>query len=379
MRSIIRKTRRLVAAWLMLLPVLAFGSGPYTLTNEWTLGIGSISDSSPAVGPDGAIFFGAWDGHLWAVNPDGSRKWVFAAGREVKSSPAIGRDGTVYFGSRDWKLYAVAADGNERWEFKTGGWVDCSPAIGTDGTIYFGSWDKRFYALNPDGVERWKFPTGGPIMSSPSIGTDGAIFFGSDDGKLYALRPDGAKKWDFGTGGAILSSPAINGEHCLYFTSVDGCLYAVNLDGTLRWRLRTGGITESSPVIGADGSVYVGVNDDLWKVSPEGKKVWERPGGGGGVNGSALILKDGSLCFISPYALLIGIDSSRNYLWDYYLYGYGHASPAVGPLGTIYLPGWVSGVISMVALRGPATLATTPWPKFRGNSRNTGNAADGRR
>ena len=100
-------------------------------TNEWTLAYNSLSDSSPAIAPDGTIYFGTFDGKLWAVNPDGSRKWVFKAGREIKSSPAVGADGTIYFGCRDRRFYAVRPDGKKKWEFKTGAWVDSSPAIAT--------------------------------------------------------------------------------------------------------------------------------------------------------------------------------------------------------------------------------------------------------
>ena len=194
------------------------------LTNLWSVNIGGTSDSSPAVGSDGTIFFGDRRGQLWALNPDGSRKWVFEAGREITSSPAIADDGTIYFGSRDRKFYALQPDGKPKWVFKTGGWVDSSPAIAADGTVYFGSWDTNFYALGPDGTSKWRFPTGGPIVSSPAVGADGTLYFGSHDRNLYALLPNGQKKWEFATGGPILSSPALNGDDCLYFTSVDGNL-----------------------------------------------------------------------------------------------------------------------------------------------------------
>jgi hypothetical protein len=61
----------------------------------------------------------------------------------------------------------------------------------------------------------------------------------------------------------------------------------------------------------------------------------------------------------------------------YYLYGYGYGSPAVGPTGAIYVPdpGGVAGG-GFTALRAGAALARTPWPKFRGNAQNTGNAQD---
>jgi hypothetical protein len=35
------------------------------------------------------------------------------------------------------------------------------------------------------------------------------------------------------------------------------------------------------------------------------------------------------------------------------------------------------GKYQLIAIQGDAPLASTPWPKFRGNLRNTGNLADG--
>jgi outer membrane protein assembly factor BamB len=341
---------------------------PVVHTNEWTLTISTVSDTCPAVAPDGTIYFGNFVGRLWAVRPDGSVKWIFRVGLEIKSSPAIATDGTIYFGSRDRRCYALRPDGKKKWDFKTGGWVDSSPAIAQDGTIYFGSWDSNFYALRMDGVKRWQFPTGGPIVSSPAISLDGSIYFGSHDNKFYALNPDGTKKWEHTTGGPIISSPAI-GE-AVYFTSVDGGCYALNFDGTLRWRLRTGGVTESSPVVGQDGTVYQAVNKQLWAISPNGDKKWDRnvedliiP--------TPLVLADGSICFESGWGVMLNIaGADMNFNWWYV--GVGRAPPAISPEGRIY----VSQSTHFDAVQNTIPLAHSSWPKFRCNPRNTGNVRD---
>ena len=364
-------------AWL-LLSIPASCGGATMLTNEWSLKLNAHCDSAPAVGTDGTIYVGTWNGELWAIKEDGTRKWVFRAQNEIKSSPAVGLDGTVYFGSRDRRFYAVRANGKKLWEFPTGAWVDSSPALARDGTVIFGSWDQRLYALNADGSKKWQFLTSGPIVSSPAIGADGTIYFGSHDKKFYALAADGRKKWEFTTGGPITSSPALNRDVCLYFTSVDGCLYALNFDGSLRWRLRTGGITESSPVIGPDGTVYVGVLQHLWAISADGQKKW------GAVGGeeypfeiTPVVLASGPICWFSRYGQLWYFSPDGNPGYVYWLSGYGYGSPAVGPTGAIYAPD--NSVVwgCFTALRAGASLARTPWPKFRGNARNTGNVQDG--
>jgi len=76
---------------------------------------GSLADvrTTPAIGPDGTIYFGSGDGLLYAVNPDGSKKWTFPLAvdgndADGHSSPTVGDDGVVYMGSsQDDNLYAV--------------------------------------------------------------------------------------------------------------------------------------------------------------------------------------------------------------------------------------------------------------------------------
>lgn len=343
----------------------------------WELRIGADSDSSPAVGRDGTIFFGDWKGRFWAVNPDGTRKWTYDTGGEIKSSPAVGTNGDVYFGSRNRYLYAFRADGRLRWRFCAGGWVDSSPAIASDGTVCFGSWDGQFYALASTGTKLWSFKTGGPVVSSPAVGANGILYFGSHDGRLYALTPDGKKLWDFKTGGAVISSPALGADGSIYFTSVDGCLYALDANGNLRWRLHTGSVTESSPVLGPGGVIYVGVNLYLWAVSAKGEKLWQRLDNGM-VDATPLVLSDETVCFVSRYGMLMNVrgddgSDDTKLKWMFYLYGHGSSCPGIAGDGTLYTSGkW----FQFDALNSRAPLARTAWPKFRGNARNTGNVAE---
>ena len=73
------------------------------------------------------------------------------------------------------------------------------------------------------------------------------------------------------------------------------------------------------------------------------------------------------LCYVTPEGVVQPM---------YYLYGYGYGSPAVGPTGAIYVPDCGGGGGAFTAVRAEASLARTPWPRFRGNARNTGNILD---
>ncbi len=175
---------------------------------------GHLVDSSPALGDDGTLYVGVdpygaagqtpvpIDTAFYAVNPDGTRKWSFVMEDGTESSPALGTDGMVYIGSYDGNLYAIRDMGDDyilEWAFPTGGAIDASPTVDGNGTIYVGSRDSTFYALNPDGTVRWSYKAGGGFESSATIDENGILYVGCFDGKMYA----------FGTGGPDIGVDAI--------------------------------------------------------------------------------------------------------------------------------------------------------------------------
>jgi outer membrane protein assembly factor BamB len=79
----------------------------------------SIGDirSDPVIAGDGAIIFGSDDGHLYALNPNGTLRWKYPATGSpigaVRSKPAIDSNGIIYFTANDGKLYAVDPAAND--------------------------------------------------------------------------------------------------------------------------------------------------------------------------------------------------------------------------------------------------------------------------
>jgi outer membrane protein assembly factor BamB len=323
--------------------------------------------SSPAIGADGTIYVGSWDGKLYAINSDGSQSWNFTTGYTIDSSPAIGADGTIYVGSHD-KLYAINPDGSHSWNF-TKGWplysVLSSPAIGANGTIYVGSYvglDHSLYAINPDGSESWNFTTGYaifPVWSSPAIGANGTIYVGSNS-KLYAINPDGSQSWNFTTGSWVASSPAIGANGTIYVGSDDSKLYAINPDGSHSWNFTTGGWVRSSPAIGANGTIYVGSGDGkLYAINPDGSHSWDFNAGWPvyPVDSSPAIGADGTIYVGSDDGNLYAINPDGSPSWNFTIGSVVRSSPAIGADGTIYVG---SGDGKLYAIAGLYFLTIAP-------------------
>ena len=144
-------------------------------------------------------------GRMSAFNGVTGRKlWEFDA--VSASSPAIGSNDLVYFGATDGKVYALNSfTGQKQWEFVAQAGIRSSPVIGPDGCVYIGSEDANVYALDGfTGAKRWQFPAGGPVISKgPALAADGTLYVvaaacETQCGRLFAIDSrNGASLWDF--------------------------------------------------------------------------------------------------------------------------------------------------------------------------------------
>jgi outer membrane protein assembly factor BamB len=103
--------------------------------------------SSPALDPAArTVYVGSHDGHLYAVDAEnGALRWKHACD-VVWSSPAVGPNGDVFFGAWDGKVWALSREGAVRWAVQTGAPIWSSPAL-APGRLYIGSNDGHLYAI----------------------------------------------------------------------------------------------------------------------------------------------------------------------------------------------------------------------------------------
>lgn len=154
---------------------------------------------APVVGPDGTIYFGSWDGHLYAASPAGAIRWAVDLKDRVTSAPAVSADGRILVATFEGTMCAVReVDGRPvlDWEAEANARYS-SPLVSSDGRVYVGTLDGRLsaYALAdgqkagevtfvrkpPDALPGW-------VTASPVPGGDGILYLGGSDGVLRAVE-----------------------------------------------------------------------------------------------------------------------------------------------------------------------------------------------
>ena len=353
--------------------------GPSTPALDWSYSTGGEIYSSAAIGIDGTIYVGSYDGNLYAVTDNGTScavKWKYPTGGPIYSSPAIGADGTIYVGSSDDNLYAISPAGALNWKYATKGPIYSSPAIDSYGIIYVGSEDNNLYALTTrygTAVLVWTAPfaTGGPIYSSPAVSADRTtVYIGSSDFNLYAVNTaDGTQKWKAATGGQIWSSPAIGPDGAIYVGSYDDKLYAFNAtDGTQKWSpFATKGQIYSSPALNVDGSlVFVGSEDDsLYAInSAKGTPFWS-VATKGPIDSSPAVDANGTVYVVAQDNNLYAFGEAAGapaWKTPFALGSYAESGPAIGANGTLYV-GTVAGSLCAIGSSTPnISLIKSVWP-----------------
>jgi outer membrane protein assembly factor BamB len=220
---------------------------------------GSPIESSPLV-YDGRVYFGAWNGTVYAVDAARPRLiWSHRMSDQVKGSAARAGE-RILIGDYSGRVSALdAATGGELWSYTGGQRFYGGPGV-SGNRMVIGDVGGAVIALDVrDGSELWRHSTGDWVYGSPAI-ADGRVFIGSYDGQFQALRlEDGGVVWSHDAGGRISgSATVVNG---IVYTSI---LYRPGqprktwgLDvrtGAVRWQISDG---RYSPVVGAGTTLYV--------------------------------------------------------------------------------------------------------------------------
>jgi len=118
--------------------VSGFVRGGLTVTRD-----GAVLASTYGPGPRVIALDGKTGVERWSFRIQGTGAAEFG----IHGAPLEDAAGALYFGAQDDRIYALDATGKLRWSFDTGGDVDAPLAIGPGGSLYAGSYDGHVYAL----------------------------------------------------------------------------------------------------------------------------------------------------------------------------------------------------------------------------------------
>jgi outer membrane protein assembly factor BamB len=195
--------------------------------------------AAPVVSPaSGRVFFGSQDHHAYGLTPQGGPSWSTDLGADVDGAPAIGDDGAVFFGTDGGEVARLDPDdGHVVWRTPVGGFVRGTLSVarngdllagvygptpravrlrGADGTIVgdfpvqgtgsrefgvhggaledeagtllFGAQDDAVTAIDAGGNVLWRWTAGADVDAPVTLLPDGSVVVASDDGKVVLLR-----------------------------------------------------------------------------------------------------------------------------------------------------------------------------------------------
>jgi outer membrane protein assembly factor BamB len=290
--------------------------------------------------------------------------WKYRGDHRIFSTPSIGADGTIYLGHGRNPLCAIdPSDGSEIWctTKNDGTSADrSSPAVAATGMIYIGGRDNDLWTVNPDGSVQWTFhvPTDGDVTTSPMVGVDGTIFMGSDSlsaGYFYAMVPGPVAevRWLNILGGGVRNvSPALSHDgSTVYVTSAGHTLHALDAaTGVELWRRRLERRANAqrgpnyTPVVGDDGTIYVGLDEGLFAIAPDGTERWLHALGRERIQSPPAIGPDGTLYVVAARAadgLVLAVSPEGEVLWSHELLGrMVNTAPVVDASGVVYVAAW---------------------------------------
>jgi len=161
----------------------------------WRRGLGSLSEVSPAVAPDGTVVTGTNNGLEVGFSASGVLRWKYRI-VQTYSSPVVTDDGIAYIGDHHAVVSAVdSATGRLLARYQgpprktanrrtVGIWT--SPVIDARHNVYWGTRSGHVHAVDSAGRTLFDIDTGETVDSYPAL-TDGLLVVGVTDGRLLGI------------------------------------------------------------------------------------------------------------------------------------------------------------------------------------------------
>jgi outer membrane protein assembly factor BamB len=229
-----------------------------------------LSYRPPAVA-DGELYVTSTDGHLYALDSDGSPRWGVNASARIMTPATVAGD-SVLFGTDTGRVLAVErSNGTTRWDRQiTAHGID-SIAVGA-GYSYVEA-RSQISAVGDNGSVAWRFSPDRAVVAPVVTGEHGAYVvesnFSARNGTLYALDRNGTVRWTRATHSIVEQVTVSNGT---VYHAEDQRVVATAANGTGLWTVRLDGV--DGPPSVQDGTVVVGTKNGTIAAIEEGTVVW---------------------------------------------------------------------------------------------------------
>lgn len=227
---------------------------------EWQVTSERLYMSLPAVGSDGTLYSGGWDGRLYSVAPDGTVNWTFATGAKIDAAPTVDDDGRIIVTSWDGSVYVVGQDGSEIWSHDLDSILDTSASVDGEGRVYVTTDDGRLVRFSADGMMDWDIDLGAPATTSISLyetseGLRGYV--GTDEPSVKCIG-EAAVSGTANVLGAPTDDIALTADGDAIAAQATGGVARIASDCTVEWEADVTIGSVRSPVIDTDGRPWIG-------------------------------------------------------------------------------------------------------------------------
>jgi outer membrane protein assembly factor BamB len=206
--------------------------------------------------------------------------------------------------------------------------------LAPDGSLYAGS-DRTLARLDPKtGEKLWEKKFDRELDTFPAVtGEDGSLYVCTTDSHLRRLDPaTGEQKWEFDMdvrGGALLI-----GDDGTVYTQYKDDMFALTPGGKKKWRFRINDYMHDVSAVAKDGTVYSTTKKGLYAVKPNGWQKWLYAAD----KGSCTLSPDGNLYHCKYGESLASLDpETGKEKWKIPL---GEAYVRAGKDGKIFVEGY---------------------------------------
>ena len=362
--------------------------------------------ASPAVADDGTVYLNVASFDDWAASrliaraPDGTETELLTHTMPYVS-PVLASDGTVYMAvnptasnNYDIELVALSASGGERWRIELPvTYMFNSPTVASDGTVIVTDYAGKLYAYSPAGEQLWTNDFSSLAFSPTVVGPNGNIYVptmndNNNSNGLFAYSANGDALWNVEFPFRVYSG-VIFAEDGTIYIGADG-LYALNSAGDVQWKATLPNYDFTAitgpPVTDGFGNIYVGYqaadasdeglpHSGMASFAPDGSLRWNVALNTGEILlTSPLITANGIAIFGSDTGTIYEINAEDGsvlttpYPTNVVTDTYGLAIDNDGNL-------IINGDGGVIILSNDLALATSSWPKFMRDNRNSSAAA----